>query len=536
MPDAAGLNIVGYFRAEVGVGEAARLLTAAVDRTGVPYVTIPYERTRSRQEHPFDATADGEARFDTTILCVNADQVANFASDAGRGFFDGRYTVAYWAWEVEPFPETMYRGFDFVDEIWTYSAHSAAAIAAVSPKPVLAMPPPIVRPPASAKTRAELGLPDGVVFLFVFDFLSILERKNPAAAVEAFTRAFAPNEGPHLVIKSINGDKKPEQLEQLRASVAGRGDIHVLDGYVSSEDKNALIASSDAFVSLHRSEGFGLTMAEAMALGTPVVATGYSGNLTFMDDANGYLVPYTLTAIPPGCSPYPAGGMWADPDLDAAAALMRRIHEHPEEAAEKARRAEADVRTKHAPEARAPMIADRLALIRRSRGRTAGRVAGTAIPSIEGSSPPRDVGRYRRQIAEHQVVPAPIRRADELIAADAADPAAKARGARGLTRRIFARLLAPYRQRQRHVNAALAESLRELHRRQIVIVAGQETMAWLIERIGRIQGEIGALRSASEYSADDLDRRVEALEAELAQTRAELDAAQRSLREASVIT
>src|SRR5688572_3050648 len=111
-PDAGGVNIAGYFRAELGVGEAARLLISAVEAAGLPYVTIPWDRTRSRQEHPFEARGSGDPLYDTTILCVNADQVPSFAEHAGETFFEGRYTIAQWMWEVETFPETMFEGFD----------------------------------------------------------------------------------------------------------------------------------------------------------------------------------------------------------------------------------------------------------------------------------------------------------------------------------------------------------------------------------------------------------------------------------------
>ena len=154
-------------------------------------------------------------------------------------------------------------------------------------------------------TRGSLHLPDGFLFLFAFDFFSIFERKNPLGLIRAFTRAFRAGEGPTLVIKTINGDRKLHDLEKLRAATEGRQDIIVIDEDYSAEEKNSLLGLCDCYVSLHRSEGLGLTMAEAMGLGKPVIATGYSGNLDFMTAENSYLVDYTMGAVPAGSDPYP---------------------------------------------------------------------------------------------------------------------------------------------------------------------------------------------------------------------------------------
>jgi hypothetical protein len=200
------------------------------------------------------------------------------------------------------------------------------------------------------------------MFLFVFDYLSTAERKNPVGMIEAYTRAFGPDDGAVLVLKSINGEKRIEQFERVRRAAENRPDIVVLDTYLTPELHNALLAQCDAYVSLHRSEGFGLDMAGAMGLGKPVVATRYSGNLEFMDDATAYLVDYELGPVGPGCEPYPEDSRWAYPNLDHAAELLRRVVEHPEEARERGRRASARIRGEFAldtaSEALARMLAD----------------------------------------------------------------------------------------------------------------------------------------------------------------------------------
>ena len=162
--------------------------------------------------------------------------------------------------------------------------------------------------PEHRLTRADLGLPpDRFVFLFTFDFLSTTARKNPIGLVEAFRLAFEPGSGPMLLLKSINAERCPQDLSALKEAAAGHPDIQLSDAYVTQEHMQALTAACDCYVSLHRSEGFGLGLAEAMAYGKPTIATGYSGNLGFMDESNSYLVSYRPAPVPPGRRALPRG-------------------------------------------------------------------------------------------------------------------------------------------------------------------------------------------------------------------------------------
>ena len=366
-PVKRGLNIVGFVRAELGIGEAARLLVAAVKAAGIPYAVVPVEKfAPSRHEHPFSDFGTGEPTYDVNIIVLNPPELVGFAGDDGGALLNGRYTIGNWWWEVTQFPDSMRIATHLVDEVWVGSTHVADAVAPALLKPVLTFRVPITRPSVQPVDRTRFGvLSDRFFFLFTFDFHSIFQRKNPLAVVEAFQTAFTPGEGPHLVVKSINGVNRPQELGQLEEAAAERPDIHVVDGYVTADEQHGLIAACDAYVSLHRAEGLGLTMAEAMAFAKPVIATGYSGNLEFMSSANSHLVPYELTTIPAGCDPYPEGGEWAEPDLEAAAALMRRVYEHPADARELGERARLDIERLHSPRARAQFLATRLDSIER---------------------------------------------------------------------------------------------------------------------------------------------------------------------------
>lgn len=368
---AASVNLAGYFNAELGLGEAARLLAATLDAGDVSFNTVGYDDTSNRQEHPFEQrAAAADAATDTNIICINPDQLPRFATRMGPEFANGRYSIGVWFWEVDEFPETSLGAFHYVDEVWVASEFMRRALAQIAPKPVFKFHLPIVKPEVDESlTRADLRLPDRFIFLFSFDFLSVLERKNPLGLIAAFQRAFRPGEGPMLVLKTINGDQRVLEMEKLKFAARSHPDIVLMDGYLAPLQKNTLTALCDCYISLHRSEGFGLTMAEAMALAKPVIATGYSGNLDFMNEHNSYLCRYSERPVGPGCDPYPASAYWAEPDPQHAATLMRHVYADRVEAMARGRTAAAELQESHSPQRAARSLMARLATIRRRRAR-----------------------------------------------------------------------------------------------------------------------------------------------------------------------
>jgi glycosyltransferase involved in cell wall biosynthesis/2-polyprenyl-3-methyl-5-hydroxy-6-metoxy-1,4-benzoquinol methylase len=450
-----GVNIVGYLRAELGVGEAARLLTTAVEAAGIPHSTINYGVTRSRTQHAFEPRGDGRAEYDINILCVNADQTPIFAREAGPRFFEGRYTAGYWFWELEQFPESMHDAFDYVDEVWTATRFVADGVRAPGRRPVYTIPPPLAVPQCARDiTRQTLDLPPGFLFLYVFDFFSVVERKNPLGLIEAFQRAFRPDEGPILVIKTINGESRLSALEQVRAAARDRADILVIDRYYSHAEKNSLLGLCDCYVSLHRSEGLGLTIAEAMALEKPVIATAYSGNLDFMTPENSYLVDYVKREVPDGCLPYPKGTPWAEPDLDQAASYMRRVVETPREAMTRARAARHDILTRHNARAAGAAVAARLHDIRRTRAQkiTDSRSRGAHQPVAASAT-----------TAAH-AEPALLMPSSEverlLTPAAGVTPERSFRAPLQVAQRLLFRILRPYWFQQRQAHQTLFASIR----------------------------------------------------------------------------
>lgn len=348
--DGFGVNVVGYFQSEKGVGEGSRAVVRALDAAGVPHVLVNLVDSGSENRVPPIGAFTDESPYPVNLLHFNADQVEHFVRSRGPSFFEGRYNIGFWNWELEEFPAEWRGAFEPLDEVWTPSTFSQQSIAASAPIPVLRMPYPISEPILERDRfdRGRFGLPKSdFLFLFAFDFHSFMERKNPIAVVRAFTRAFPNGSGVGLVLKTTHAKDAPEGERELAGLCAGRRDVHRIDAVLSREEMHGLTATCDAYVSLHRSEGFGLPLAEAMALGKPVIATRYSSNTDFMRDANSLGVDYRRVAITEDHGPYRRGAYWAEPDLEHAAAHMRRLVADRDFARQLGQRARQDILAEH---------------------------------------------------------------------------------------------------------------------------------------------------------------------------------------------
>ncbi|MCA1569074.1 MAG: glycosyltransferase [Chloroflexi bacterium] len=479
-----GVNAVGYLRGGLGLGQAARLYVEALHAAGVPVRTTTVDvnlpdvvgpdgrRAQVKTMDFADLHVDGDLPFN--LLCVNAPELPALHAQLGSEFFEDRYTIGVWAWEVDVVPSTWDRAFGLVDEIWVYSRYVQEIISNVSPVPVVRMPLPIVAPPPGDDISG-LHIPEGFAFLFLFDFYSTLQRKNPLGLVEAFTRAFEPGEGPQLVLKSHNGDFKPERLARLQEAAGDRPDIHIVDRFLSSSEMAALMRRADCYVSLHRAEGFGLTLGETMALGKPVIATGFSANLDFMTAENSYLVAHQETLVGPEGENYPAHGTWAEPDLDHAARLMREVWENPAEARARGARAQREIAEHFSLDAVGRVARERLKRLaagHRRRGVGAG-VGAAGDGVVDG-------------IANSWVQSAELK-----LTFDALRDARETGGAKGAARRAALAAMRPYTHHQDELSRFTVNGLREVDNRLDDLTLDTQAQVARLERlVHRLQAGI----------------------------------------------
>lgn len=345
--DAFGVNLVGYAHGEFGVAEILRRHAQTLHSGQVPFVVHNFDTgVAARQnDRSMQAFVEDTCTYSVNLFCINADQMSVARKQLGDTFFADRYNIGLWFWELEKFPTEWFGAIDLVDEIWVASAFVHDAIAACTEKPVHIVPVALNVNLPEGISRSDFGLADDAfVCLVSFDFNSFVVRKNAEAAIAAFRRAFDESRRDvRLVIKTTNGDRFNDALGKLIDFASADDRIEVRDGFLDRQDMWALQACSDCYVSLHRSEGLGLGMAECMLLGKPVVATAYSGNLAFMDAENSCLVGYSLVPVAEGEYPAWQGQHWAQPNIDEAAAHLRKLADDPDFARALGEKAKASV-------------------------------------------------------------------------------------------------------------------------------------------------------------------------------------------------
>ena len=326
--DTPGVNIVGYHHISSGLGTCARELSVSLRAAGVPVVEIDNDLSSSPRRRP--ARPVPTELHDTTIAIVTAFEFDHFLDRFPQLTGPGKRIIACWLWELEEIPQQHIDAARRVDEVWATTNFVRDAYDAVigGDVQVRLAPFPLETPtpPASAAAAWRDQWGDDTVFVVSFDYLSIVERKNPLGAIAAFRSAFDGSHGAvRLVVKSINGHHRPDDVARLSDACGGDDRIHLVDEHLDDDRHHGLLAAADVFVSLHRSEGYGLHPAIAMWLGTPVIATRYSGVVDFMDDSTAAMVDHELIPVANGQGIYPETARWADPDLADAAQHMRRL-------------------------------------------------------------------------------------------------------------------------------------------------------------------------------------------------------------------
>ena len=323
-----GVNLLGYFRADLGIGESVRCMTRAADAATLPVALVDL---RLPCKNPMgDATYAPRLQADmphrVTIVHVDPPGMRDLAHHHGAGFRRDRHTIGYWAWELSEFPDAWIDCADYCDEVWAPSRFAADAMVEKLPVPVLAMPHAISFARPEGDFRAKFGLPrDQFLFLFLYDLNSYSARKNPAAVLEAFRRSGLAGRGAALVVKVHNVRGNEADFARLQEAAARLPHTTLIDRTLTRREIYELESACDCFVSLHRSEGFGLAVAESMYLGKPVISTDWSATAEFVTADNGCPVRAPLVALDRNHGPYAKGQLWAEPDVDHAAEWMQRL-------------------------------------------------------------------------------------------------------------------------------------------------------------------------------------------------------------------
>jgi len=350
-----GLNVVGFHTADLGIGESARCMVKAADAAGLPVAVVPLKLhcLNPAGDTTLGARLQSENPHLVNVIHVDAPQSRDIDHHHGPLFRERKYNIAYWAWELPEFPDAWLDYAQYYDEIWCPSDFTRQAVAAKLPQSVHTMPHAIAvnRPAGSvAALRAKFGLPENrFLFLFAYDLHSYSERKNPRAVLAAYRRAFPAGANVGVVIKVQNRATRPDDWAELQAATAELPGAVLLGDTLTRTELTELQAACDCFVSLHRAEGFGLAVAECMALGKPAISTDWSATAEFVDASNGCPVKSRLITLERNIGPYSKGQTWADPDVEHAAWWMQKLAADPALAAELGARARTTIEERFAP-------------------------------------------------------------------------------------------------------------------------------------------------------------------------------------------
>lgn len=338
---ALGVNLGAYFGMDTGIAKVGRGSVDTLRAAGIPFVCVPLDgQAASEGAHSF---RDGTP-FPVTLLHANADETPAVLSRLPTAVAFKSYRIGYWFWELQHFPLAFADRFALLDEIWAPTRFCLRAYEMIATIPVRRVPPHVPPPSPATRDRVHFGLDEQRFYFFsCFDMGSVPERKNALGVLEAFERLHDEvGDEVGLLLKVTRPELAPPYLDEIRRQ-AQRLPVEIHTTLWSRTEMDQAIASCDAFLSLHRSEGLGLLPIESLYLETPVVATAYGGVTDFLDESDAFLVDYRLRSLDRDYRPYPAGAAWAEPDLDHAVDRMARVMAFPSEAKTTAQRGRARV-------------------------------------------------------------------------------------------------------------------------------------------------------------------------------------------------
>ncbi|MGF6871716.1 glycosyltransferase involved in cell wall biosynthesis [Paraburkholderia sp. MM5477-R1] len=324
-----GVNVVGFPQGVLGLGEDARMAARVLQMNSTPVTLINAPMAGpAKLDSSVDHLLSDELKYRISLFCLPAPEMVRLALEGGRKLIDApTHKIGAWPWELPHWPGAFGKVHQMVDEIWAQSKFVQSVYSRLGDTPVYRMPMAVDVPAPLDPERARFGLPSNeFLFYLMFDGNSWLSRKNPLAGVQAFKQAFGDSSpGVGLVIKAMNVRDDDSVWRAVCDMASGDSRIHIVSERLSRQDSIDFMACCDAYISLHRSEGFGRVIAEAMVLGQPVVVTNFSGNVDFCEPGTAFLVDGDLVPLRPGDYLFPEGQYWCDPDVSLAAEQLQRV-------------------------------------------------------------------------------------------------------------------------------------------------------------------------------------------------------------------
>jgi glycosyltransferase involved in cell wall biosynthesis len=363
--DLPGVDFYGPVGVVISPGTVARGYVAALRAAAIPVSLVPVHELFVHEASVGKIERGQRPRHPIALVQANADSVHRFLHYHSRSFARAQYKIGIWVWELPAFRDEFWTEFRHFDEIWVPSTFCRRAVQAMTEKPVIVVPHVVLTsdaPQPGCREKLHIGR-DEFVFLYVFDATSMVERKNPRCLVDAFEAAFADHDRVRLVLKVTNAGKDPAFSRYLDALEARNPRCLVLRKNMEANELAGLVRAVDCYVSPHRTEGFGLTVAEAMALGVPVIATDYGGTADFVTEEVGFPLSYRLVEIDQDYGPYAKGAIWPEPSREHLQELLRRVVANPSAAAARGERARARMLKDYSAAAVGRCIRDRLTAI-----------------------------------------------------------------------------------------------------------------------------------------------------------------------------
>lgn len=327
-----GVNLVGDIKAEIGLGQSVRLIANVLDLSKYDFCSNDFQLGNNvrREDTSWDYKIQTEHTYNINLVHINPYEIGMAYMYFDKSMWENRYNIAFWVWELEEFPEEYKKALKFFDEIWTPSEFASASIRKATSKPVMTLPYHVTAECDKAFDRNYFGLPEeAFLYLTMFDSNSTMSRKNPIGAIEAFKQAFSKTDKSVGLVIKVNNPSR-ENVDYLRKLLEGYENVYYITKVMSKVEVNSLISDVDVFVSLHRAEGFGLVMAEAMLLKTACIATNWSSNIEFMNSEIACMLPYKMVEIEETDGCYKKGGIWAEPSIEEATKYMVSLKENPD--------------------------------------------------------------------------------------------------------------------------------------------------------------------------------------------------------------